>query len=187
MRSAFLALAALLVLAAPAGVPGAANAANLSATPSNLASVFNSAQPGDTIALASGDYGTFRGGAKGGMVTLQPASGAAATMSASFAGASNITLAGLTMKGLDISGKSHDLRVLNSAFTGQADLDMTGNANANILIDGNTFDGISVCASCAEGRLEVRQYPLGSQPVGVTISHNHFGGAGQSDGVQDGA
>ncbi|HEY4098437.1 MAG TPA: right-handed parallel beta-helix repeat-containing protein, partial [Baekduia sp.] len=47
--------------------------------------------------------------------------------------------------------------------------------------------GISVCASCAEGRLEVRQYPLGSQPVGVTISHNHFGGAGQSDGVQDGA
>lgn len=121
------------------------------------------------------------------MVTLRPEPGAVVSMAAQFNPASFITLDGLTLTGLDVSGKTHDISVLNSRFTGQADLNMTGNANANILIDGSSFDNISVCAQCAEGRLSVRQYPMGSQPVGVTISNNHFGGPGESDGVQNGA
>jgi hypothetical protein len=179
---ACLAMLVLLTLIAPS----VSSAATLQATPSNLSSVFSSASAGDTIQLASGSY-TFNGGSKSGMVTLTPASGASVTMSANFAPSTFITLQNMTVSNLGVSGRSHDIKILNNTFTGQANFNMAGNANANILVDGNTFDNISVCADCAEGRLEVGQYPLGSQPVGVTISHNHFGGGGQSDGIQDGA
>lgn len=163
-----------------------ATAATLQATPANLANVFGSASPGDTIELASGSY-TFDGGTKTGMVTLRPASGAKVTMSVHFGPAAFITLDHMTISDLGIEGHTHDIAITNNVFTGQANLNMAGNANANILIDHNNFDGITVCKDCAEGRLEVGQYPLGNAPVGVTISNNHFGGAGQSDGVQDGA
>jgi hypothetical protein len=187
MRTVALALVALGVVACGASHPNRAAAATTNATTANLQSVFNSAQPGDVITLASGSYGNFSGGAKSGMVTIKPQDGASVTMSPSFNGAANITVQNMTLSGLSISGRTHDIKILNNTFTGQANLNMAGNANANILVDGNSFDNISVCASCAEGRLEVGQYPLGSAPVGVTISHNHFGGGGQSDGVQDGA
>jgi hypothetical protein len=179
---ACMAMLVLLALIAPS----ASSAATLQATPSNLSSVFSSAAAGDTIQLSSGSY-SFSGGTKSGMVTLTPASGASVTMSANFAPAAFITLQNMTVSNLGVSGKSHDIKILNNTFTGQANLNMTGNANANILVDGNSFDGISVCGDCAEGRLEIGQYPSGTAPVGVTISHNHFGGGGQSDGVQDGA
>jgi hypothetical protein len=188
MRTVALALVALGVVACGgASHPNRAAAATTNATTANLQSVFNSAQPGDVIQLASGDYGKFSGGSKSGMVTIQPQPGASVTMSPQLNGAANITLQGMTMGGLGISGRTHDIKILNNTFTGQASLDMTGNANANILVDGNSFNNISVCADCAEGRLEVGQYPAGTAPVGVTISHNHFGGGGQSDGIQDGA
>jgi hypothetical protein len=188
MRTVALALVALGVAACGgASHPNRAAAATTNVTTANLQSAFNSAQPGDVLQLASGNYGNFSGGAKSGMVTLKAQGGASVSMSPSFNGAANITIQNMTLSGLDISGKTHDVKILNNTFTGQANLNMAGNANANILVDGNSFDNISVCAQCAEGRLEVGQYPLGSAPVGVTISHNHFGGGGQSDGVQIGA
>src|SRR5690349_21368809 len=64
-------------------MPGAAAAADLNATPSNLSSVYSSAQGGDVIHLASGSYGTFAGGSKSSVVTLVAASGATATISPS--------------------------------------------------------------------------------------------------------
>ncbi|HWC25815.1 MAG TPA: hypothetical protein VG474_04455 [Solirubrobacteraceae bacterium] len=62
---------ALAVLGAGAA-PACARAAELSATPSTFAGVFSRAQAGDTIRLASGNYGTFRGALKSGMVTVAP-------------------------------------------------------------------------------------------------------------------
>src|SRR6185295_18445341 len=62
-------------------LPGVSLAADRPATPSNFASVFSSAQAGDTVLLASGDYGTFNGGSKSGMVTIKEQSGATARFS----------------------------------------------------------------------------------------------------------
>ena len=65
-----------------------------------------------------------------------------------------------------------------SAFTKAID------CKKRILLEGNTFDGISVCGNCYEGRVQVVG---GSYPVGVVIRNNHFGGGGESDGIQLGA
>jgi hypothetical protein len=50
-----------------------------------------------------------------------------------------------------------------------------------------TFDGIDVCTNCYEGRLEIIANPPTGLPSGVVISRNHFGAAGESDGIQNGA
>ena len=55
-------------------VPGAAQAADLAATPSTFSSVFSSAKAGDSVVLASGSYGSFKGGSKTGLVTVKAAS-----------------------------------------------------------------------------------------------------------------
>jgi hypothetical protein len=183
MRSAILALAAMLILAAPAGVPGAARAATLNASSSNLSGVYGAAQPGDTILLASGSYGTFTGGAKAGMVTLRPQAGASASIAPSFNGAAFITLDGLTINGIDIGGRSHDISVINSRITASSAVDASTMSNANILFDHDTFDGIDACSTCYEGRLTVRGNN-NTAPVGVSIVNSHFGNAGGSDGVQ---
>src|ERR1700754_3880317 len=179
MRSAVLALAATLVLAGPAGV----EAATLPASPSNLSQVFGTAQPGDTVALAAGDYGTFTGGAKAGAVTLRPQSGAAVSMRPSFNGASFVVLDGMTIRGMDVGGESHDIVVSNSAITGPTTVDASTMANANIAFDHDTFNGIDACGSCYEGRLTVRGNN-NSSPVGVSVTNSHFGNGGGSDGVQ---
>jgi hypothetical protein len=56
-------------------------------------------------------------------------------------------------------------------------------SNANILFDRDTFDGISACQNCYEGRLTVRGNN-NTSPVGVAVTNSHFGNAGESDGVQ---
>jgi hypothetical protein len=56
------ALPTLAVLVAWVVIAGPARAADLNATPSTLSSVFASAQGGDVIHLAAGNYGTFNGG-----------------------------------------------------------------------------------------------------------------------------
>jgi hypothetical protein len=185
MRSAFLALAALLVLAAPAGHPGSAHAATMNASTSNLSSVFGSAQAGDTILLAAGDYGAWSGGSKSGMVTLRPQSGATVTMRPNFNGAANLTLDGMTIGGASIAGRSSNIRIVNSRFTSSSTVDGSSMANANIVFDHDTFDGIDACDSCYEGRLTVRgSGGATTTPVGVSITNSHFGSAGESDGVQ---
>jgi hypothetical protein len=186
MRSAAMALVAVGVVACGAGNPGPASAAStVNASTSNLSSVFNAAQPGDTILLAAGDYGKFAGGAKSGAVTLRPQAGAGVTMHPTFNGAANIVIDGMTLSGIDISGKSHDIRVTNSRFTDQAMVDGSSMANANITFDHDSFDGIDACANCYEGRLSVRgSGTAAANPIGFAVTNSHFGNAGQSDGVQ---
>src|SRR5690242_18781374 len=75
--------AALAVLGAALVAAGPARAADLNATPSTLTSVYAAAQGGDVIHLGAGDYGTFSGGSKSGVVTLVAQAGATATISPS--------------------------------------------------------------------------------------------------------
>src|SRR4051794_29455726 len=89
-RSALASALGVLAIVVVMLVPGTAAASDLHATSSNLASVFNSAQGGDTIYLASGNYGQFNGGSKSSTVTLRPESGATPTMSVWFNPANNI-------------------------------------------------------------------------------------------------
>jgi hypothetical protein len=186
--SAQFSVRAALVAAAILVLPAGASAATLQATPSNLSSVYSSAKAGDTIQLASGSYGSFTGASKSGMVTLKAASGATPTMSVKLTPAAYLTLDGIQISGLSLSGKTNNITVRNSTFTGQAYLNLSGNANANILIDHNTFKPWNAGASSAEGRLHITQPgALGSSAVGVKVSNNLFQGPGCSDGIQIGA
>jgi hypothetical protein len=180
---------ATIVLVGPARdtEPAAALAhgATLNATPSTIASVFAHADAGDTIVLASGHYGTFRGAVKAGMVTVEPAPGATATMAVAFKPAANITLDGLRITELEIADpRSHDLTVRNSRFDDAQAVIRTGDlANARILLDHNSHVGFDKCARCYEGRVELVGRTASTS--GVTISNSSFSG-GNSDGIQNG-
>jgi hypothetical protein len=165
-------------------LPGAARAADRPADPSNLASVFAAAQPGDTVLLASGSY-TFQGGIKAGMVTVKPQPGATASMRVDFRPAANITLDGLAITGLTIGdSRSHNITVRNSRFDqSQATLRTGELVNANILFDNNTHIGYVAGSGGGEGRIFLPEKT--SQPSGVTIQHSLFQG-GNSDGIQNG-
>lgn len=153
----------------------------------NVTSAISAASPGQTICLNSGSYGSVSlpNIAKTSYVTVQSVSGKSASLALNINGSNRLKFQNLTISSLDIGGSAtKNITVSGSTFTGQAVLRMDGNSNANILLDSNTFDNISVCSNCYEGRLEVIG---GTNPVGVTVSNNHFGGPGESDGIQIGA
>jgi hypothetical protein len=178
------ALPTLAVLVAWVVIAGPARAADLNATPSTLSSVFASAQGGDVIHLAAGNYGTFNGGSKSSVVTLVAEAGATATIEVNFgSGVNNLRLDGLTIAGAYTNG-ARNVAFVNSRFTGLVRVDTPANvSNANVVFDHDTFDGLSATATSYEGRLTVRGYDNGS-PVGVKITNSHFGAGGCSDGVQ---
>ena len=175
----------LLALAATALLsPRVAAAADLNASPSNLSSVYASAQGGDVIHLASGNYGSFGGGSKSSVVTLVAQSGATATISPNLgSGVNNLRFDGLVIDGLYSNG-ARNTAFVNSRFTGLVRVDTPANvSSANVLFDRDTFDGLSATASSYEGRLTVRGYE-NTAPVGVAVTNSHFGNGGCSDGVQ---
>jgi hypothetical protein len=163
---------------------GPAHAAVMSATPSTLDGAVAKAQPGDVVALSSGDYGTFQGASKSGTVTLKAQAGAQATMEINWSSASNLRVEGATITGATISGSTHDVTIANSRFIGGAVVRADQMANANIVFDGNTHAGIDVCGSCYEGRLSVAG--RGSQPSGIVVRNSVFGPGGNADGMQIG-
>jgi hypothetical protein len=164
-------------------VPSMAAAAVLPAAPGNLGAVFGAANPGDVIALAPGDYGSFAAGQKPGVVTIQGAPGGASSMEVSFSDAGNVNLQGLTIAGATISGNSRNITIGTSRVTRMSTVDASSMSNAGIVFDRDTFDGIDVTGSSYEGRLSVRGADNGA-PVGVAVTNSHFGNGGCSDGVQ---
>lgn len=154
------------------------------ATTSTFAANWTSASGGDTILLASGNYGTFNGGSKSSVVTIKPEASAGVTMIINFVPADHITIDGstgtFTIPGFQLTGASN-ITIKNSVMTDYSAVSATITA-ANILIDHNTLNNIGGCTGCFEGRLEV----IGNNnlsAIGVTISNNTFSG-GCSDGVQ---
>ena len=159
--------------------------ATLKARPGTLAEVFAVARTGDTIELASGDYGLFAPIPKAGRVTVRAARGATARMEVGLESARNLTLDGLTFTGLELSGRgTRNITVKNSRFDrSQAIIFTRDLANANVVFDHNVHDGFVKCSSCYEGRIELVEH--GSKPSGVTIRNSTFRG-GNSDGIQNG-
>ncbi|MGZ3770416.1 MAG: hypothetical protein ACXVCP_12800 [Bdellovibrio sp.] len=155
----------------------------------NVANAIASAAAGSTVCLNSGNYGTvnLNNIVKTSPVTLQSASGRTAVINLNITQSSFLTLKNMTVSGLSISYQTTNITVSNNTFTGQFLINMGGNGgnygNANILIDQNSFDNITVCADCYEGRLQI----ISDLPSGVTVTNNHFGGPGESDGIQNGA
>ncbi len=99
----------LVAWAIAAQSTAASTGCDLNATTGNLASQVAAAQPGQTVCLASGSYGTFTGAAKSGRVTVEPAPGASVDMSVVFNGASNITVTGVTLDNATLEGATHDV------------------------------------------------------------------------------
>lgn len=166
--------------------PGGARAAQLSATPATLTSVFASAQGGDTILLSSGTY-TFHGGQKSSVVTLMPQPGALAQFSdLMLDNSTNITLDGLRLDATTIRGAAtRNITVRNSDVPGQVML--LELENANVLFDNNVNHDFNKCANCSEGRItaigDTSRESYDSPPAGITIQNSEFRG-GISDGIQ---
>lgn len=166
-------------------LPGSARAADRDATPATFAGVFAASTAGDTIRLASGDYGVFHGALKAGMVTITAQTGATPVMRLSFDPASNITIDGLRIADAQIGdARTKNITVRNSTFDGAQVVMRTGAlVDANILFDHNVHANFVKCATCYEGRIELAE--RSDRPDGVTIRDSRFFG-GNSDAIQNG-
>ena len=167
MRLAAAVLAVLILSGAPA------YGADRPATPSTLASVISAAQPGDTILLATGDYGTWTGGAKAAPgVTIKPAAGATPSLGVNFgSSASNLRLEGFSQFQGGTLTNSSNITIADSIF--RRPMGVSG--GTGIVFDGDTFDGLGTGIN--EGRLG---FVRGAK---VTVRNSHFGGGGCSDGI----
>jgi len=161
------------------GAPPAARTRN--ATTSTFASEFSASQAGDVICLATGNYGTWRGGSKSGVVTVRAQTGATATMGVEFNGANNIRLEGLTIAGARLVNTTKNITITKSKFTGHATID--GVTNSNILLDQNQHVGIMTCSGCSPALVHLSYG--GSTHSGVTIQKSLFADT-NSDGIQTG-
>ena len=150
-------------------------------TASQLSRQFRAATAGQTICLASGRYGTFRAGSKPGVVTIRPRPGANASMALDFAPAVNVRIDGVTVTSADITGRSRNVTIANSKFTGMAVVNAEQMVNANVLFDGNTHADIDTCTECYAGRLHIEGNS--GRPSGVVVANSVFSG-GNSDGVR---
>lgn len=179
--------AVVVAIAALAGaVPGTAAAIDRPATPSTFRSVFSNAGAGDTVLLATGNYGTFGGASKPGVVTIRTQPGANAKMDIDFDGASNITIDGLTLDEIAMEGgETKHITIRNSEITGQTVLRTGSLANADILFDNNHHGAWNKCGNCGEGRVFLPEKT--GQPSGITIQNSRFGPGGNSDGIQNGS
>lgn len=180
----------LLTLAALACVfPATAGAATLNATPADFARVLSSAQPGDTILLASGDYGRVKGAMKPGpeRVTLKAADGATPVMSLQFRPARNLTVDGVTVRDAYVSGaQTKNITIRNSLFDGARIVFRAESgelANAGILLESNKHLNTNVCSGCWDARVQISGRT--SEPTGITIRDSLFQG-GDADGIQNG-
>ena len=172
-----------LAVAATLAATSPADAVERTATPETLQSVFGSAHGGDTILLASGDYGTFHGGTKSGLVTLTPQPGAAVSMAVSFNPASNITIDGVKITDAYLTGGSRSITIRNSDVPGQVWLDTRELQDSDITLANDVFHDWDKGDGDGEGRVFLTG---GSQPSGVTIRDSEFYG-GLSDGIQNGS
>lgn len=150
------------------------------ATTSTFAAQVSAATAGQTICLASGNYGTWTGTNKA--VTIKAVAGVVANMIVGFdSGDSGFTLDGLSGMGGDVRAGARDFTIRNSTFTDT--LRLQGAPGANILIEGNKFDW-NALDSDANAKLFLWTASYG-QASGATIRNNSFRN-GELDGIHIG-
>lgn len=143
---------------------------DLNATPSNFASQVSAATAGQTICLASGDYGTWTGTNKS--ITVKKADGATPVMRYSFgSGDSGFVLDGMSGMSGDISAGAANITVRNSSFADRAGFD---GVMTNVVFDNNTHNN----QFCPAGDWNMRIHLNSS---GVTVKNSTLQG-GDCDG-----
>jgi hypothetical protein len=159
----------------------------------DLVNAVTNAAAGSTICLASGNWGavTFNGIVKTNYVTIQSATAQGASISPTVNnGSQYLSFSSMTIPSMQIIGAStKHIKVLKNLFNSSIlDINTVNFNNNDILVDGNSFTGVSATGAAAEGRVSVH-WPNGPGTVaaGVTISNNTFDGGGCSDGVQIGS
>ena len=167
---------------------------DLNATTSNFAAQVSAATAGQTICLASGDYGTWSGTSEA--ITVTAASGASVTLSFGFAsGDSGFTIDGakgggtMTIPGGEIDRGASNITIRNAAFTDT--LAINGPTNANILLDADTFNNQSMASNCTGQPARLHLEYHSDTPSGVTVENSQFvdpaGGLSNArDGIQTG-
>ncbi|MGZ4674371.1 MAG: right-handed parallel beta-helix repeat-containing protein [Ilumatobacteraceae bacterium] len=115
---------------------GGGTSCSLNATTSNFASQVLAASAGQTICLASGNYGTWNGTSKA--ITVTAASGASPQMQVNFGSSANgFTLNGMTGMGGSISAGATNVIIENSTFTSTIDIE---GATHDVVLDHNTHN-----------------------------------------------
>lgn len=144
---------------------------------SSLAREFGAARPGKTVCLASGAYGTFRGGTKRGVVTVRAQPGASASLSLDFDGAANIRVEDVTVTEGFLHGGTRNVTVTRSRFTGNLIVDQQ-TRRPNIVLNRNTHNNIPGAVDDYTSRVHL-------DAPGVVVKNSLFSG-GSSDGVRVG-
>src|SRR3954463_5887778 len=110
---------------------------DVTATPETFALALEEATGGQTICLATGDYGIFHGTDKA--VTITADGGSAPQMLVDFsAGDTGFVLDGMTGMGGLISDGATGITIRNSAFT--STIQISGANTRGIVLDANTHD-----------------------------------------------
>lgn len=158
----------------------------------DVAAAISNAASGVTICLEPGNYGyiglfniikssdvTVRSSPSGSFGYVPPFSRQMPIMSLSITSSTHLRFSYLTFTDLNMwNGGNKDISIVNNIFTGQVLVKGGGGSPANIKIEGNSFNNISVCSNCFEGGLQI------SDGEGVVVTNNDFNGGGASDGIQ---
>jgi hypothetical protein len=163
---------------------GGGGTCDLNATTANFAAQVSASTNGQTICLATGNYGTFTGTNKS--ITIRKADGAAPTMAVDFgSGDTGFTLDGMggmsgEMRGTGVS----NITIKNSSFSGPLVIDSV--ENSGIVLDGNTHNNQSRNANCTDTPARLHLSYGSSVQSGVSVRNSSFIG-GDRDGIQTGA
>jgi hypothetical protein len=178
---------------APGPAPGSPGWGPVGPQPTTIPCTVNASQadfsarlaaagPGAVICVAGGDYGSFTGANKPGLVTIRPQPGVSASMRLNLSTANNIAIDGFTIGGGSLTGSTRNVIVRNSVFTSAVRI--TYLANANVTFDHDSFNNINSGGQTTDPARFHLSYNS-STPSGVTISNSLLAG-GDSDGVQTG-
>jgi hypothetical protein len=167
---------------ANAPAPKPANPCDRHASPHTFAATIAAAKPGETVCLASGDYGNWSGTDE--PITVAAAPGAVARMQFAFGpGSGGFTMTGLQGMGGTISRGAGDITIKDSTFASAVALD--GLAHAGITFDHDTFKNISN-PGCKGQPARIHLEYSSVTPSGVLVENSQFSG-GDTDGIQTGA
>jgi parallel beta helix pectate lyase-like protein len=189
----FLGLAAVLAgTAQSSSTVAAATTCALIAAPSSFDAQVSAASPGQTVCLASGDYGVWRGTAKA--ITIRPEDGATPLMVIQFGpGASGFTIDGgrtsftqtwgIQIKdgnSPDVRTGAHDITIENTDIAAGLGVDQL--ANANIVFNHDVWHDLNGFGWPAGVHLDWTS----STPSGVTVENSLFRDM-SADGIQTGS
>jgi len=151
------------------------------ATPATLGAQISKAKSGQTVCLATGNYGSWAGTGKA--IAIAAAPHASPVMTFRFGGdAHGFTLSGIGGMGGQMTAGARNITIENSAFSSAVAIN--GLANANVTFDHDTFVNINN-PGCGGQPARIHLEYSGSIPSGVTIQDSLFSG-GDTDGIQTG-